>query len=234
MTLALGVLALSAFSVQAQEAAPVSTNQATADAVAGAIRASKSLSRYRIEIESQDGLVTLSGKVANSSQKAEALTRARSVAGVTGIIDNINVGADRRVRRVQYQYQTAFGGHHGGGSMGGDVVYDGAPMTTAAPAAAAMPAGPMPEGPAGSAGATQAAVPGGPNYAWPGGAAAGYPTNNPWAAQANVMPAYPNPEIPLGWRRVTLRWDDGLWWLDFKKNYYRPFATPYPFQIWAY
>ena len=38
----------------------------------------------------------------------------------------------------------------------------------------------------------------------------------------------------LDWRAVTLRWDDGIWWLDFKKNYTRPFFTPYPFGIFAY
>ena len=40
--------------------------------------------------------------------------------------------------------------------------------------------------------------------------------------------------VPLDWRAVTLRWDDGIWWLDFKKNYTRPFFTPYPFGIFAY
>ena len=49
----------------------------------------------------------------------------QSVAGVTGLIDQIQVTGDRGVRPVQYQ--TAFGGHGGGG--GGGVIYDG----TAAP-----------------------------------------------------------------------------------------------------
>ena len=26
---------------------------------------------------------------------------------------------------------------------------------------------------------------------------------------------YPYPQVPLGWRRVTLEWDDGCWQLDF-------------------
>ena len=103
-----------------------------------------------------------------------------------------------------------------------------------------MNTGPMPEGPAGMTGATQAAMPGNPNYAWPSYApypnfsAVGYPTAYPWQAWPNIGPFYPYPEVPLDWRAVTLRWDDGIWWLDFKKNYTRPFFTPYPFGIFAY
>ena len=98
----------------------------------------------------------------------------------------------------------------------------------------------MPEGPAGAPGATSLAMPRNPNYAWPSYApysnfsAVGYPTVYPWQAWPNIGPPYPYPEVPLDWRAVTLRWDDGLWWLDFKKNYTRPFFTPYPFGIFAY
>jgi hypothetical protein len=98
-----------------------------------------------------------------------------------------------------------------------------------------MDSGPMPEGAAG-AGATQAAIQGAPNYAWPASApgVAGYPTAYPWQAMANATPPYPNPEIPLDWRTVTLRWDNGLWWLDYKKHNLRPFFTPWPFGIFPY
>ena len=100
--------------------------------------------------------------------------------------------------------------------------------------------GPVPEGPAGVPGATTAGAPGQPNYAWPSYApypnfsAVGYPTAYPWQAWPNIGPPYPYPEVPLDWRAVTLRWDDGIWWLDFKKHYTRPFFTPYPFGLFAY
>jgi hypothetical protein len=100
--------------------------------------------------------------------------------------------------------------------------------------------GPMPEGPSGTTGASMTAMPRNPNYAWPSYApypnfsAVGYPTVYPWQAWPNIAPPYPYPEVPLDWRAVTLRWDDGIWWLDFKKNYTRPFFTPYPFGIFAY
>ena len=94
--------------------------------------------------------------------------------------------------------------------------------------------GPMPEGPAGMPGATQAAMPGYPNYAWPSYApypnfsAVGYPTAYPWQAWPNIGPFYPYPEVPLDWRAVTLRWDDGIWWLDFKKTLHPAVLHPLP------
>ncbi len=125
-------------------------------------------------------------------------------------------------------------GHHG---QGGEVI--GAPVMMEGSAMGGME-GPLPEGPAGMAGGTQASMPGYPNYAWPSYApypnfsAVGYPTVYPWQAWPNIGPFYPYPEVPLDWRAVTLRWDDGLWWLDFKKHYTRPFFTPYPFGLFAY
>jgi hypothetical protein len=234
ISMSLGILAASAAAAQAQAPAP-SANQATANAVAASLRSSANLSGQRIEIETRNGLVTLSGVVAHPSQKAEALARAQTVAGVTAVADRLVVGGDRRVRPVQYQL--AHGGRlFGRGGGGGEVISDGAGM---APAPGTMD-GPMPEGPAGMPGATQASTPSYPNYAWPSYApypnysAVGYPTVYPWQAWPNIGPPHPYPEVPLDWRAVTLRWDDGIWWLDFKKNYTRPFFTPYPFGLFAY
>ena len=234
----LGLLAVLATSASAQEAAP-NANQMTADAVAGSLRASRSLAGFRIEILSREGLVTLSGTLRTSGQKSEALSRAQRVAGVTGVIDQLQVAGDRSVRPVQYQPEVAMGGifHH---NNGGDAVYPGGTEIASGASSMANNGGPMPEGPAGRTGATQASSPGQPNYAWPSYApypnfsAVGYPTAYPWQAWPNIGPFYPYPEVPMDWRAVTLRWDDGIWWLDFKKNYTRPFFTPYPFGIHAY
>jgi hypothetical protein len=233
---ALGVLAVMASAASAQGVAP-SSNQTTADAVAGALRSSRGLSGNRIEIMARDGVVTLSGILPSAAQKSEALARAGRVAGVYGVVDQLQV-SDRSVRAAQYQPQLALG-HHRRNYDGGAPMYDEG-MATPVNAGAAMGTGPVPEGPAGMTGATQAAMPGYPNYAWPSYApypnfsAVGYPTAYPWQAWPNIGPFYPYPEVPLDWRAVTLRWDDGIWWLDFKKNYTRPFFTPYPFGIMAY
>lgn len=60
-----------------------------------------------------------------------------------------------------------------------------------------------------------------PNYAWPSYAAypnyAGltYPRQYSPTAWPYIGPFYPYPQVPLGWRKVTLEWDDGWWFLDF-------------------
>jgi hypothetical protein len=61
-----------------------------------------------------------------------------------------------------------------------------------------------------------------PNYAWPSYAAypnyAGvtYPKQYSPTAWPYIGPFYPYPQVPLGWRKVTLEWDSGWWFLDFK------------------
>lgn len=242
---ALGLLALLATTGPARiQAAPPSRNQATADAVAATLRANPALAASAIEIEAVSGRVVLSGTVASPELKAQALALAGQAPDVGQVVDRLRVGGDPTVRPAQYEQptQVAFGPHgHGHGGM----VYDGAAIggvvggEVVAPGAVGFDGGPLPEGPA-IPGGTQAAQPGYPNYAWPSYApypnfsAVGYPTVYPWQAWPNIGPFYPYPEVPLGWRAVTLRWDDGLWWLDFKKHYTRPFFTPYPFGLWAY
>jgi hypothetical protein len=230
---ALGSLALMAAPALA---APPSQNQATADAVAGSLRANPALAAAPVRIETRQGLVTLSGVVASPELKAEAVARARATAGVTGVIDGLRLAGDPAVQPVRYNMGHGHGGMMAGPAMGGEMV--GGPVAGGAAMGGAID-GPMPEGPA-IPGGTQAAQPGAPNYAWPSYApagnfsAVGYPTVYPWQAWPNIGPFYPYPEVPLDWRAVTLRWDDGLWWLDFRKNYTRPFFTPYPFGLFAY
>jgi hypothetical protein len=67
-----------------------------------------------------------------------------------------------------------------------------------------------------------------PGYAWPSYAAnpnyaaLTYPKQYSPSAWPYIGPFYPYPQVPLGWRKVTLEWDDGWWFLDFKdcKNCY--------------
>jgi osmotically-inducible protein OsmY len=61
-----------------------------------------------------------------------------------------------------------------------------------------------------------------PGYAWPtyaahpNYAAVTYPKQYSPSAWPYIGPFYPYPQVPLGWRKVTLKWDDGWWNLDFK------------------
>ena len=63
-----------------------------------------------------------------------------------------------------------------------------------------------------------------PGYAWPTYApypnygAVTYPRQYSPSAWPYIGPFYPYPQVPLGWRKVTLEWDDGWWFLNFKSN----------------
>jgi hypothetical protein len=80
---------------------------------------------------------------------------------------------------------------------------------------------PMNAGPSYGAGVPRHDNPNMPGYAWPSYAAhpnyaaVTYPKQYSASAWPYIGPFYPYPQVPLGWRRVSLEWDDGLWYLDF-------------------
>ncbi len=61
-----------------------------------------------------------------------------------------------------------------------------------------------------------------PNNAWPTYAqypnysAVSYPSQYSASAWPYIGPFYPYPQVPLGWRKATLEWDDGYWNLNFR------------------
>ena len=81
---------------------------------------------------------------------------------------------------------------------------------------------PMPMAQMGPDGGMAGGSPNMPGYAWPGYAAhpnyaaVTYPTQYSPSAWPYIGPFYPYPQVPLGWRKVQLEWDDGWWYLDFK------------------
>jgi len=60
-----------------------------------------------------------------------------------------------------------------------------------------------------------------PDYAWPAyanypnSAQISYPRQYSPKAWPYIGPFYPYPQVPLGWRKVTLEHSNGWWWLDF-------------------
>jgi hypothetical protein len=66
-----------------------------------------------------------------------------------------------------------------------------------------------------------------PNYAWPSYAAhpnyaaVCYPNQYSATAWPFIGPFYPYPQVPMGWRKVSLEWDDGWWFLDFQDRSYQ-------------
>jgi hypothetical protein len=91
-------------------------------------------------------------------------------------------------------------------------------------AGAAGAGGPVPMGsvPSAIGGSVAYDNPQMPGYAWPSYAAypnyaaLTYPKQYSPSAWPYIGPFYPYPQVPLGWRKVTLEWDDGWWFLDFK------------------
>jgi len=108
--------------------------------------------------------------------------------------------------------QAGMPGGMAGGGMGG-------PMPMGAMGGPGGPGGP------GMAVPVRGDGPNMPNYAWPSYAAypnyaaLQYPTQYSPTAWPYIGPFYPYPQVPLGWRRVSLEWDDGWWWLDFDERH---------------
>lgn len=97
------------------------------------------------------------------------------------------------------------GGSYGGGEIVGGGGYGGG-------------------GYSGDGGAVSGGNPSVPGYSWPSYAASpnygavSYPEQYSATAWPYIGPFYPYPQVPLGWRKVALEWDDGWWNLDFTKK----------------
>jgi hypothetical protein len=202
------------------------SNQDLANRVAGALRKAK-LNGFEIEISVQNGVATLDGMVGSADQKAAA-QKAAMVSGITKVNNRLQVGepqmrpvvgAPRSAGRSQpirpTNFQTA-------AAEGQD------PLPSAPPPAmmgqggtppAALPAyGP----PGGGASHIVYNQPSFPNYSWPtyaqypNYAAVTYPSQYAASAWPYIGPFYPYPQVPLGWRKAQLEWDDGYWNLNFR------------------
>jgi len=119
-----------------------------------------------------------------------------------------------------------YAGYAPRGYPGAQVAYP-QPAPMGAPMGAAPMTPPMPAYVPGTGGGQSPAMydqPYMPNYAWPSYApypnyaALTYPKQYSPAAWPYIGPFYPYPQVPLGWRKVTLEWDDGWWYLDFSDD----------------
>ncbi len=202
------------------------------------------LKGFGVDVNTQEGRVFMNGRASNDAQRELITSLARQVPGVVDVVDEIAVYgsaptaqplmdapqplADYRpepmtgagpgvpampvgnrtavpVQAAPYQMQPGQGTPAMQTGMYGGVV--GAPV----------PMGPYP----GGAAAPRYEQPYLPNYAWPGYAAypnyaaVTYPQQYSPSAWPYIGPFYPYPQVPLGWRKVSLEWDDGWWMLDF-------------------
>lgn len=194
-------------------------NKLQAQKAAGALRG------FDLDVTTTSGDVSLRGRVNSPEQKALILDIARRVKGVRKVIDDVSVGS--AVRQASTQVPSGDLQPVPQSSM--PVVGSGVPRPMApsivvnqvmgGPTGAPVPmqAGGVPYG----QGAPRYDQPNMPSYAWPSYAAypnyaaVTYPKQYSPSAWPYIGPFYPYPQVPLGWRKVALEWDDGLWYLDF-------------------
>lgn len=183
----------------------VNPNQVLADSVANHLRAAGVTANCDVSISAQEGVVTLTGFAKDTAQKERIAATVKAVKGVIVVRDGVSTPA-----RGIVQVQDAA------------VALPLAPVGPAPVAGGPLPGDPLvepcPLGASGQVGPDMGA-PNLPPYSWPTYAPynnvsrVAYPTAHPYNAFPFIGPYYPFPKVPLGWRKVTLEWEDGHWYL---------------------
>lgn len=184
-------------------------NQAVAENIAGAL-AQSGLSSSDIEVRYNNGVATLRGVVGHPQAADAAEQIASQVPGVQSVNNQIQVAGPGAspgapIQQVSFQQDAGM-----------------PPMGPGMPMGPAMAGGPMHPG----RGPSHMAYdqPNLPAYSWPSYAsypnyaALQYPTQYSASAWPYIGPFYPYPQVPLGWRKVQLEWDDGYWNLNFNSR----------------
>ena len=214
------------------------SNQVVADNLAKAL-SSAGLKGYDVEIRFQNGVALLEGTVGSSAQAAQAAHLARQVQGVK-YVDNRLKMRSTTPRQPVRQVNFAEGDHTYPGIPQANVPPQPGTRVASLPAPPAAPtpapryappmANPMPTGgvPYGMPSAPMSSPtytsPNLPEYAYPGYSAypnyasVTYPTQYSPSAWPYIGPFYPYPQVPLGWRKAALEWDDGSWNLSFNSR----------------
>ena len=182
-----------------------------------------SLKGFHVDMRVDQGTVWYKGFVANQAQKDLILRTAQQAQsfGVVQVVDDITIQPSQPEAQQTAFYQETYSPQVNQPRMN-------IPSPQASHARFSNNAGTQ-QGPpmAMNAGANMPV--GGdsanlPAYAWPSYAAhpnyAGvtYPGQYSASAWPYIGPFYPYPQVPLGWRKVTMEWDDGWWWLDFNNR----------------
>jgi hypothetical protein len=220
----------------------MASNQDVANQIAQNLRDSGKMVDYHIAVKYQDGTAWLQGHVTDKAQMNAAIKIVYKTRGVNRVVNNlaINESEDAEpaiAQKVPSSYVPApakqvsaeepkvlprlrVAQNQGRPS--------GVPLAMnrqAGPESMPAPAAPRPMyNPGAPAGVAPARYdqPCLPNYAWPSYAAypnyaaVTYPKQYSPTAWPYIGPFYPYPQVPLGWRKVTLQWDDGWWFLDFR------------------
>jgi hypothetical protein len=217
-------------------------NQELAERVAKALRKAK-LNGFDIQIDVQDGRVTLDGAVGSREQRVAAAKTSSTVHGVTGVNNRLRVvepvasqepiqqtsatvprktAKPNMVRQANYH-----SGQDGRGTVqqvAANQVLPAANLAQTSTAPMAIPAYGPPDPMGGHAVYNQPNL---PNYSWPtyaqypNYAAVNYPSQYAASAWPYIGPFYPYPQVPLNWRKATLEWNEGSWNLSFDSKFNR-------------
>ena len=229
----LAIVAIAALAPAVLRASDLDDKEA-AEQIATILRDSGQMQKYSVGVKYKNGTVWLSGKVANDQQLQTALNVVSDIDGVQQIVNNLSVAS-----KSAGELRQPLGGKSSRRPQAGNRAQLASATEPAAdgeatPAGyhrltrhrAARVAGPPASvlAPVGGSGVAQAAYdqPHMPNYAWPSYAASpnyaavSYPKQYSPTAWPFIGPFYPYPQVPLGWRKVSLEWDDGWWFLDFQ------------------
>lgn len=215
------------------EQSPQQYNQQVANQI-GSVLSSANLDGYDIGIKFDNGVALLEGQVPTNAQAQLAEQLAGEVEGVQSVANRLQVTEERpaapQMAPGGYDprmapppgYDPRMAPHDPRLAMMANGVdprmipasYQGAPVPPPAPYA--HPGMQMTQ-----AGYTTPMM---PEHAWPAyaqypnSAAVTYPQQYSASAWPYIGPFYPYPQVPLGWRDATLRWDDGQWNLQFRQR----------------
>ena len=190
-------------SVVAREPAPLplsavaNPNQQLADAVAAHIGGTALAVGADVRIVAQDGTVHLTGTVRDVAQKDRIAAAVATIPGVVGVRDGVVVATPGVVQIQNAPLMAPVAPL----PIGGNPIVEPAPVGLPGQISPDMQAPPLP-----------------PN-AWPtyaphnNASRIAYPQAYPYNAFPFIGPYYPFPKVPLGWRKVTLEWEDGHWYL---------------------
>ena len=188
----------------------VINNQQVADNIARVLQARGQFNGCQIMIEFTRGTAKLGGTVLQPVQLSQAEQLARTVTGVVHVQNQLQISGGTA---TQATVSNAIGTAQLHLTNNRTIQNGNAPNH--------IPAASSNYNTSSIAPSTNYNVASFPPYAWPSYAShpnyaqVTYPQQYSPRAWPFIGPFYPYPQVPLGWRKVTLEWDDGWWFLDF-------------------
>jgi hypothetical protein len=197
------------------------------------------LKGFHVDLRVDQGTVWFKGFVANAAQEQLILRTAQQAGflGVVQIVDDIDVRTSNSMASATPPANALIPARESYGQQPAlPVSYyqEEAPQVGVGPTAISQAPVAMGQQMGSPMPVAQVAMNGGtgitadhphlPGYAWPAYAAApnyaavSYPRQYSASAWPYIGPFYPYPQVPVGWRNVTVEWDAGWWFREFNDH----------------